>query len=353
MTVSKPIPQQDTERTPTPTVGQSTVVALSTYLMANGISRAKLTERFGNTLLLTDDQEARIPLEHYVQLWDAAIRWTGDAALGLKLGVQHDVSEMGIVAHVVLNCENLRSGLEQYVRLFSVVNDAISLSLDDDRHGKAQYASLNFMHRHPELYCIPDVERTLVLAFYRTRAWLGKELRLKSVSVQHQAPSYLTRYRQVFGCPVYFNQSDCKIVFEQQYFDLRPKRSSPYLKTAALQYANSLLDIFSRQPLSERVKTLIYRDIEQHEPDIVSIAARLNMSQQTLYRKLKHEGVFFQKLVESVRFTKARQLLAQSGLSASEIALMLGFSELSAFSRAFKRWSGMSPKAFRDGIPAS
>lgn len=323
-------------------------MALIAYLKTQGVSEALIEEKFSDMLLLTKDQDARVPIEQYILLWKAAIDWTNDPALGLKLGAQHTVSEMGIVGHVVFNCENLRSGLEQYIRLFRVVNDALTLSLETDNCGDQDYYSLNFIHSYPELYCIPDVERTLVLAFCRTRAWLAKDLRLKSVHFPHQAPAYQALYQRIFACPVYFDQSDCKIVFEPDYIDLQPENTSPYLKTAALQYANSLLETFGGQSLSDRVTALIYKDIDQCEPDVVSVASRLNMSQQTLYRKLKQEGVFFQKLVETVRFTKARQLLAQSGLSASEIALMLGFSELSAFSRAFKRWSGMSPKAFRE-----
>ena len=331
-----------------PTVGRSSVMALVNYLLQQGASSDQIALHCDNLLVLIKDQDARVPLTTYTRLWDFAVSWTGNNALGLTLGMQQDFSAMGIVGHVVFNSENLRSGLAEYIRLFGVVNDAVSLNLsNDDNHGY-----LNFIHHYPEHYCIPDIERSLALALYRTRAWLGKSLPLTSVHFQHKPPTYHKQYQRVFACPVYFNQSECKIVFEKHYFEMQPRQTNPYLKTAALQYANNLLSMFRQRSLADRVRALIYREIDQHEPSIDKVSSRLNMSKQTLYRKLKIEGICFQQLVESVRFDKARQLLGQSTLNTSEIALMLGFSELSAFSRAFKRWSGMSPKEFRENLPA-
>lgn len=331
-----------------PSVGQSTVISLVRYLCAAGVAEAKIVEHTGVSPVLSENPDWRIPLNQYVRLWEYAIQVTGEHDLGLKLGTRKDFSDMGIVGHVVYNSEDLRTGLEQYVRLFDVVNDAVSLSftVDDGR------CSLSFIHKYPEHYCIPDIERSLVLALYRTRSWLGHELPLESVHLCHKPPEYVSTYRRLFGCPVYFNQSECRLVFSPRYLAMQPQKTNPYVRHAALQYANNLLTRFSPQSLADRVKAYIYREIEQSEPTVDRIASRLNMSKQTLYRKLKTEGLFFQKLVETVRFDKARQMLSQSTLSTSEIALLLGFSELSAFSRAFKRWSGMSPKHYRQSLLA-
>lgn len=330
-----------------PSVGRSSVMALLSYLLKQGINKQFIAQDTGITLAALEHKDARLPLSQYQKLWHFALQTTQNPALGLKLGALKDLSEMGIVGHVVLNSEDLKTGLQHYIRLFDVVNDAISLDLTADE----QHGYLTFIHKYPEFYCISDMERSLVLTLQRARTWFGQQLQLTSVHLPYQPPAYAKQYQKIFSCPVYFNQSECKIVFAKDYFNLHPNQSNPYMKQAALEYANNLLSKFNIQTLSDKVKTLIYRDIypdmNQTEPSINKVAAHLNMSKQTLYRKLKLEGVFFQKLVESVRFDKARQLLKLSGLSTSEIALQLGFSELSAFSRAFKRWSGMSPKLFR------
>ena len=326
-----------------PSVGRSSVMALLGYLLKQGINKQLIAQGTGITLAALENKDARLPLNQYLKLWGFALQTTRNPALGLKLGTQQDLSEMGIVGHVVLNSDDLKTGLQQYIRLFDVVNDAISLDLTTDE----QHGYLTFIHKYPEFYCISDMERSLVLTLLRAKPGFGQDLQLTSVHLPYQPPAYAKQYQKIFSCPVYFNQSECQIVFAKDYFNLRPTQSNPYMKQAALEYANSLLSKFNIQTLSDKVKTLIYRDMNQTEPSISKIAAHLNMSKQTLYRKLKLEGFFFQKLVENVRFDKARQLLKLSGLSTSEIALQLGFSELSAFSRAFKRWSGMSPKLFR------
>lgn len=331
-----------------PSLGYSSASSLINYLNNNGITEQVIKSQTGLSLTSPNNQEIRIPLEQYNALWNLAIETSKDPALGLKLGTDKDLSQMGIVGHVVYNSEDLRTGLEHYIRLFNIINDALSISFERNPDACA----LTFIHKFPEHYCIPDMERSLVLALYRTRTWLDKDLPLESVHFCHKPPSYQAYYRKIFGCPVYFNQTECKIVFSSQYLEMQSRKSNPYIKQASLQYANELITNLNLQSLSEKVKSYIYRELESCEPTIDRISSLLNISKQSLSRKLKMEGAFFQKLVESVRFDKARQLLEQSALSTSEIAFALGFSELSAFSRAFKRWSGMSPKIFRQSIPS-
>ena len=122
---------------------------------------------------------------------------------------------------------------------------------------------------------------------------------------------------------------------------------------AALEYANVLLKKLFRRTYSDKVKGLIAESIGKGQADVDHVAEQLNTSRQTLYRKLKLEGVSFQGLLEEVRFTTAKEQLKEDKCSLSEIAFSLGFSDLSAFSRAFKRWSGVTPKEFRDGQSAS
>lgn len=329
-----------------PSLGYSSVSYLVSYLSSIGITEKTVTNQTGLVLAPHYKQEIRIPLDQYVELWRLAIRTSKDPALGLRLGTDKDLSQMGIVGHVVYNSEDLRTALEHYICLFNIINDALSISFERN----PETCSLTFIHKFPEYYCIPDIERSLVLALYRTRTWLEKDLPLESVHFCHKPPSYQTYYRKIFGCPVYFNQSECRLVFSSQYLEMQSNKSNPYIKQASLKYANELIENLNLQTLSEKVKSYIYRELEDCKPTIERISSLLNISKQTLCRKLKIEGTFFKKLVESVRFDKARQLLEQSALSTSEIAFTLGFSELSAFSRAFKRWSGVSPKHFRQNI---
>jgi AraC-like DNA-binding protein len=324
-------------------VALSSALPLMDLLRSHGISESHLLERYASLTGSLVQPDVRLSVRAYQALWQEAIALTGNPALGLSLAQEQDCRGMGLVGHVVFNSETMRHGLAHYIRLFRIINDALLLYLEED---DAQ-AQLVFVHQCAEFYCMADIERSFVLAARRCEYWLGVHQPFTAVHFQHPAPVYAAQYRKVFQCPVYFNQPDCKIIFERQALDLPPRHRNPTLREAALQYANRLLDDIRQSQLSERVRRLLERDMSQTEPDIRRVAGQLNMSPQTLYKKLKAEGQVFQKLVESVRLNKALQLLSHSAISTTEIAYILGFSELSAFSRAFKRWTGMSPRAYR------
>ena len=324
-------------------VAVSSVKPLLDYLQRRGMTQEQLRAQHEALMSCLGVPDARLAVLDYHALWHSAISFTQNESLGLSLAQAQDCLDMGIVGHVVFNSDTMRQGLENYIRLFRIVNDSLLLDLEED----ALHGHLVFRHQSPELYCIPDIERCFVLAATRSQYWLGVSQAFTGVYFQHKPPVYAAQYRKVFNCPVYFNQPDCKIVFDRAALDLPPKHHNPSLKEATLQYANRLLDELRQMKLSDQIRRLLERDLSNHEPDIQSIARQLNMSKQTLYKKLKLEGQVFQKLLESVRLTKACQLLSHSAISTTEIAYLLGFSELSAFSRAFKRWTGMSPRAYR------
>ncbi|MFD2229795.1 AraC family transcriptional regulator [Alkalimarinus sediminis] len=328
-----------------PSIGSSSVLALTSLLEDYGYSQELISELSGIDLSALDSQDSRLPLGDYQTLWKTALTITNNPALGLELGQIFNASKIGIVGHIIFNSETLEEGLKEYVRLFSIVNEAISLVY----HADEKYAYLRFVHLNPEYYCIPDMERSMVLSLYRGKALFDKDIKWESVDFQHAQPDYIDQYQKVFDCPLNFNQSHCQIVFERKYLELAPKQRNPFLGGAALEYANSLLKKLFKRTYADKVKGLIAQSISTGEADVDHIANQLNTSRQTLYRKLKAEGVSFQGLLEDVRFSTAKDLLKNSDQQLSEIAFSLGFSDLSAFSRAFKRWSGVTPKEYREG----
>ena len=327
-----------------PSIGNSSVLALVSLLENYGFNRAQVSSLSGVDLSALDLQDGRLPLLDYQKLWGTALAITKNPALGLELGQLFDLSKIGIVGHIIFNSTNLAEGIKEYVRLFSIVNEAIALTFETDD----DYGYLRFVHLNPEFYCIPDMERSMVLLKHRGKALFGEEIKWVSADFQHAPPEYIEQYQSLFSCPLRFNQHYCQIVFERKYLSLEPKQRNPFLGIATLQYANKLLKKLFRRSYSDKVKGLITESISKGEADIDHIADKLNTSRQTLYRKLKAEGASFQTLLEKVRFASAKEQLKTSKLSLSEIAFSLGFGDLSAFSRAFKRWSGESPKEFRE-----
>jgi len=329
-----------------PTIGSSSVLALVSLLEKYGFEQEKISRLSSVDLDVLDHQDSRLPLDQYQRLWSTALKLTNNPALGLELGKVIDTANVGLVGHVVANSQNLAEGLDEYVRLFSIVNEAISLTLETDDNN----AYLRFIHLNPEYYCIPDMERTMALFVYRGRVIFDQNPLLVAADFQHAQPSHIQHYKQTFDCPLNFNQHYCQIVFDRKFLEASPKQRNPFLVGATKQYANKLLAKILRRSVADKVRVLITQAVSEGSADVDHIAEQLNTSRQTLYRKLKAEGVSFQELLEEVRFTSAKEQLKDSSSSLSEIAFSLGFSDLSAFSRAFKRWSGMTPKGYRESM---
>jgi AraC-like DNA-binding protein len=328
----------------TPSIGSSSVLALVSQLEDYGFNRQKVSTLSGIDLSVLDDQDSRLPLDQYQALWQTALTITKNPTLALELGQIVDTSQVGLVGHVMFNSLKMGEGLKEFVRLFPIVNNAISLTLHTDK----QFAYLRFVQLNPDYYCIPDMERTLSLVLHRGKVLFDNDVKWESADFQHSQPDYIKEYRKIFNCPLNFNQNYCQIVFERKYLDLIPKQRNPFVGNAALRYANDLLELNQDRSYAEKVKALITQSISQGEADVCHIAEQLNTSRQTLYRKLKSEGVSFQTILGDVRFTSAKARLKNDALSLSEIAFSLGFADLSAFSRAFKRWSGITPKEYRE-----
>jgi len=331
------------------TVAGSSVKAVFQALLERKVSQSLIEERVGVRLDELDDQDARVALGRFHQLWELALEQTGDPALGLHLGEQLDMSRMGVIGHIVFNNRTLGRALQQYVRLAQVANEGVAVSLRD----QDGLAVLEWHCERPEYYSIPNMDRTMALAITRARRFVSEKLYLERVTFQHEKPDYAPEYERIFGCPVLFGQPSCSIVFRRHYLDYELPQRNPYLHQILTRHVERLLRRLAfRNTLSHKVKGIVSKHLSLGELDAEVVAEQLHMSRHTLYRKLKQEGQSFQGLVEEVRKEKAIRYLKEDRYALSEIAFLLGFSELSAFSRAFKRWTGESPANYRQNRKA-
>lgn len=324
-------------------VSASTAKSLSNFLLKQGLDPDLLTHTLQNSLASLDTVDARLPMEVYHNLWHLALDYTGNPALGLMLGSNSNNDDMGLVGHIFFNNATLGEALKQYERFYSLINDGMHIEIKTQN----DEVQLEYICDRADAYCLPDMDRTLAIAIHRARENISRELVIERVGFQHAAPEYEDEYAQVFPCPVVFNQAHTHLVFKKRYLDFKLPNRSPYLYKVLNHHIESLLRKIRPEPsLTDKVKKLIERKLSKDSVDAERIAEKLCMSRHTLYRKLKQEGVAFHELVDQVREEKALAYLNDSQHNLSEIAFLLGFSELSAFSRAFKRWTGESPAKY-------
>ncbi|WP_020407039.1 AraC family transcriptional regulator [Hahella ganghwensis] len=327
-----------------PTVSGSSVKALCHWLSERKVQVEPMLRSEDIDPALLDEQDTRISLESFNHLWNAARQQLQDPAVGLHVGECVDSSRMGVIGHIVFNNRTLGQALQQYERLSALVNEGVLTKVRVD----GEEAVIEY-YCDESLYHPSNMERLLALAVTRARKYVSEKIYLTRVGFSHSAPDYQPEYERIFQCSVKFDQPYCFMAFHADFLEFELPHRNPYLHQALTRQVEALLQKMSlRRSISHKVKGIVAKRLSRGDIDAGNVAEKLNMSRHTLYRKLKQENNSFQELVEQVRKEKALDYLQKKKYSLSEIAFLLGFSELSAFSRAFKRWTGESPAQFRN-----
>lgn len=316
---------------------------ICSHLLKNGYDASKLEILIGLPLSALDDEASRIALESYYQLWEEAVRYTGLPDLAIELGSNNVMEGMGIVGHVFFNCKTLKSAIEHYQRYYQLINESVRVGLEVSE----ERAVIHYQVEDGYSYCINEMEYTVVLAAERARRLLQSGLDIEYVMFEHSEPSYGDAYRKFFKCPVLFDQPDTGIAFSAGYLGFPMPRSSTSLYRVLTAHLDGLMrSLGKRANVTKKVMAIVEQNIAEPDLDADYVADKLNMSRNTLYRHLKKDGYSYHEIHEEVRSSYAIKCLSSGDFSVTELAFILGFSEVSAFSRAFKRWTGKSPNAF-------
>ncbi|MGO1500492.1 MAG: AraC family transcriptional regulator [Marinobacter sp.] len=334
-----------TDTTTTPFVAASSTLALVHYLKRQGVlDNRRLEQIIGLGLPALEDPDRRVPAEAHYRLWEHAQQVTGDAAVGLNAGQIIDPERMGLVGHVFFNCDTLGEAVTQYVRLHRLINESVTLSFEQ----AGEHAILTWQADSPEHYCRQDMDRTLAAALCRTRHFISPGIQAEWAEIAHPQPEYADKYQTLLGGPVVFGAVTTRLAFNIRHMSDPIPHRNPYVYSAVLRQVNGLLArLQTRRSFGRKIRRLISRQMSTDKIDADTLARQCHMSRQTLYRRLKKEGLGFHDLVEQVRKDKALRYVASDYYALGEIAFLLGFSELSAFSRAFKRWTGTAPAQYR------
>jgi AraC-like DNA-binding protein len=171
---------------------------------------------------------------------------------------------------------------------------------------------------------------------------------LKAIHFTHAEPGYRAEYDRIFGSPLVFCSNRNAMLIEEEFLLVRLPASNPYLAQVLSKHAEALLKrLENSKTIRGRVESLLIPSLHTEPAGMQTIAGKMGLSRQTLSRRLKAEGVTFEKVLDELRRGMALHYLREEKVSVNEAAYLLGFSEPAAFSRAFKRWTGASPRTAR------
>jgi AraC-like DNA-binding protein len=287
---------------------------------------------------------ASLNLRRYCDLFEQAARLTGVENFGLRFGTGYRLEEMGALGALVLHSRTLGEALKNLCAYFPAVQEHSTLAL----RGDGELMALEYQIRDGRIARRrQDAELTIGILNGIFLRCLGANWSPEEVHFEHLRGADAAEIRGLLGAPVYFAAARNAILFRRAVLPARMPDAAP-IRLPALHA------LLRRRAVEARPDDFIGQVVEQiragfgrGDAGITQVAARLGHSRAGLYRRLAAEGLDFSRLTQSVRRDLAVMYVAQPGVMFTDIALMLGYSELSAFSRAFTRWTGCSPACYR------
>jgi AraC-like DNA-binding protein len=285
-----------------------------------------------------------LPFPAVGRLLHDCLKATGLPHFGLLLGRHFDLSMLGALGFVMRNAPSVRSALRVLVlhRHLDDRGGAIGLADIDTRRVALSYVV--FVPETPALGALYDA--ALMIGYRILKVLCGPRWRPLELRLARTAPADASFYRQAFEAPVSFNAPQSILIFESRWLDATIPGADPELYRTLARLMNEL-ELRSNGNLTDRIRRALGTSVLAGTANAAHIAELFSLSQRSLRRYLTREGVTLKQLINEARMVVACQLLEQTRMPLGDIAAALHYADPTALSRAFRRWSGQSPTAWR------
>lgn len=316
--------------------------------VSKGADRQMLARVAGVSLGDLADQDARVPFVRYVALMRAAKEITGDPALGLHYGEAVDISEVSIVGLLGQASETMGEAFAQLNRYVKLIVD-VDLGDSPQRFRMAlDRGGVWIVDTRRQANDFPELSESAFAQLVCGPRRFDETHAVKSVHFTHPEPAHRAEYERIFRAPVVFGADRNAIQIDPLAASRKVARLPRYAFGVLAEKADALLAAMeSCSSVRGRVESLLMARLHTGEAGMEGVAAKLGLSRQTLFRRLKAEGVTFETVLDDLRRRMALDYLSARKVSVNETAYLVGFSDPAAFSRAFKRWTGASPRQMR------
>ena len=309
-----------------------------------GVPRREFLKAVGLQEDRLSDGDQRFTLIEYDDMERIALDLTGDEALGFRLA-ENGQAAFALVANLIALAPTLRDALEIGAQFGSL------LFLDTHQRLEESTNLARIRHDFPRTSERADrmhAEFVIVGLYRLIGIFAGPVARISGAYFEHAAPAHHSEYTRVFKGAERFNQSFTGLQFPRKLLDVRQLHHDPRLYALIHAEARRSIDSLARSPShAERLKRYLAARPPGRIPNMVVAARELGMSVRSLRRRLSEEGVSYRALVQARLEEAAIQALQTPGRSVQEAAFATGFSDCTAFHRAFKHWTGVTPAEFQ------
>jgi AraC-like DNA-binding protein len=333
-----------------PTIAVTSTLAMVRTARARGAAVDDLLREAGITAATLEDPDARLPAPTVMRVWNALRDRTGDPTLQLVAPMSLPFGAYRVIDYLVAASTTVGDGVRRFAQFFGLIADSLVLDVIEgpDECGVA----LSTVGGGP----VPPVYVDYVFAALvsRIRMRIRANLRVHRVELRLAEPSVVIAYHDVFRAPVRFNAGADRLFFSRTEWMAPTDSGDAALVGMLEEHARILAQRAPRAAAGfiDDVRRAIASTLTTGA-SVQQVARSLNLSVRSLQRRLDEHDTTFRNLAEDVRAQLAEGYLANPGVSISEVAVLLGFSEQSAFNRAFRRWTGDSPGRWRRQQPGA
>ncbi len=315
--------------------------------VARGLDPISLLRKHRISPRVMLESNARISIERFADLQVSTMQAMNDETLGY--GNQPlPVGCWAMMCHAVIGCETLGQALSRYCRFYQLFETGVHPVLEED----GELARVFLLNKDDGSPLKPYLHELMLFNTHRFASWLVQEhLPIQLVQLESAPLAPALDYRHMFlGNPMEFEQPRSQLVLSTAVLEKRIAQNEPSLRHFLRHPALIMLtQDYAINSWTSRVRDLVRRQLRDI-PELSDVADTLEVHQQTLRRRLAAEGTTFKDIKNQVRRDTALHFLGKQGLSIEEISYRAGFSESSAFIRAFKGWTGVTPYTYRKGL---
>lgn len=333
-----------------PTIAAGFAASFLEYATQQGADAPTLLGRAALTEEMLSQQDARVPLAAYHALIAEAIKATGDTALLLRHTMDTRLETMSIVGQIVHSSASMKHSIRQlnrYARLLADVDIMDGAERFEVLEGNDQVWIVDHYPDPNTNFMVIEASFARFISEFR-RSFPDQRFEIE-LSVTYPPPPHADQYPDLFRIPVRFNAERNALRIDPYWLETDFEQGKDYIFGIFTSHADSLLEELQTSATTRAmVERQILPLIHEGALSMDQVAAQMGTTRQTLYRRLKAEGVTFAQIHDDLRHRLARDYLSARKVSVNETAYLLGFSEASSFVRAFRRWTGQNPSDFRN-----
>jgi AraC-like DNA-binding protein len=317
---------------------------LARSLSSFGLDSAALFAEVGLPWVEDISSNQRLDSRKLQALWRQAEALTGDEAFGLTFAEHLQPGTFQGLGFACLSSDTLRDALQRVTKYYRLISSAGQVILEEQE----KETRLWYKIPAPKGSGAPaSLDAALATLLQLCRFASSADFAGKKVNLQRPAPSDVSRFESFYACPVQFDSDENSIWFDNASLAAPLPMANPDLARANDQVVIDYLANHASDSLVAKVRSAIIDTLHDGPPNQEAMAARLNQSLRTLQRRIKEEGYTFRSLLEEIRRDLAFSYLADPDRSIGEVTYLLGYTEPTNFTRSFRRWTGMSPNAYR------